>query len=122
MFMCGIWWRSRFLSKKMKSSLDKKNQEFLAGHTGPVPVVATIQSGPFANPEYYQFTPAAVGQEKGNSLNLPQAKGSPYNDNDATGSDKDIANGSSDDDDDDDDDDDNGDDNGNDDDKYDEDN
>ncbi|KAI9663916.1 MAG: hypothetical protein M1821_007407 [Bathelium mastoideum] len=89
MFMCGIWWRSRFLSKEMKAVLDKKNQEFLAGHTGPVPVDVTIQSDPSADPEYYQFTPAAVGQDKEGSLKLPQARGLPYDDNDAADSDDD---------------------------------
>ncbi|KAG0645025.1 hypothetical protein D0Z07_9198 [Hyphodiscus hymeniophilus] len=83
MFMCGIWWRSRFLSKIMKVVLDKENQESLAGHTGPMIIDVAIQSGQSADPEYYQFTPTAVGEDKGNSLNLPQAEGSPYDDNDA---------------------------------------
>jgi len=84
----------------MKAVLDKKNQETLAGHTGPVAVDVAIQSDQSADPEYYQFTPAAVGQDKGNSMNLPQAKGSPYDDNDAADSDEDDANGSDDDEDD----------------------
>jgi len=90
----------------MKAVLDKKNQESLAGHAGPVPVDVAVQSAQSADPEYYQFTPAAVGQDKGNSLNLPQAKASPYDDIDAADSDEDDANRSDNDDDDDDDDDD----------------
>jgi hypothetical protein len=71
----------------MKAVLDKENQESLAGHAGPVPVDVAIESGQSADLEYYQFTPAAIGQDKGNSLNLPQAKGSPYDDNDGADSD-----------------------------------
>ena len=85
--MCGIWWRPRFLSKKMKMVTEKKRQEFLKAETGPVPIDVTIQSDPSMDPEYYQFTPAAVGKSKKNALNLPQAKGSPYDDNDVADSD-----------------------------------
>ena len=86
MFMCGIWWRSRFLSKEMKAVMDKKRQESLATDTGPVPVDIAFQTGPSTEPEYYQFTPAAIGRDERNSLNLPQAKGSPYDNNDVADS------------------------------------
>lgn len=92
MFMCGIWWKSRFLSEEMKAVEDKKNQEFLDAHTGPQPVEVVIQPTSSASPDYYQFTPAVVGQDKGNALDLPRAKGSPYDDNDAPGSDDDEDN------------------------------
>ncbi|KAJ5552383.1 hypothetical protein N7494_001761 [Penicillium frequentans] len=91
MFMCGIWWRPRFLSKKLRAVLHKRNQESLAGHTGPLPIEVAIQSSSSVDPDYYQLTPAAVGKDRDNSLNLPQAKGSPYGDGDATDSDLDEA-------------------------------
>jgi hypothetical protein len=82
MFMCGVWWRPRFLSKSMKAVSDKKKQKHLAGHTGPVPVDVSIRSE--TETEDYQFTPAAVGQVNQGTLYLPSAKSSPYDDQDGS--------------------------------------
>lgn len=83
----------------MKAVLDKKNQESLGGHTGPVPVEVTVVSDPSTEPEHYLFTAAAVGQYQG--MNLPHAKESPYDDQSAGKRGKDRLFKSSDDDDDD---------------------
>jgi hypothetical protein len=80
MFMCGVWWQPRFLSKKMKIVSDKKKQKHLASHAGAIPVDVTIPSVTSTEPEYYHFTPAAVGEDSQASLHLPQASGSPYDD------------------------------------------
>lgn len=60
----------------------------------PMPVDVGIQSSQSADLECYQFTPAAVGQDKNKSLDLSQAKASPYDDNDVVDSDEDDVNGS----------------------------
>jgi hypothetical protein len=82
MFMCGVWWRPRFLSKELKVESDIKKQKHLGSCTAPKPVDVSIQSSASKEPEDYQFTAAAVGADTERILGLPPSKASPYDDQD----------------------------------------
>jgi hypothetical protein len=69
----------------MKAESDKKKRKHLASHPGPMPVDVSIPSETLAEPEDYHFTSAAIGTDTQVSLQLPQARGSPYDDQNGKG-------------------------------------
>lgn len=66
----------------MKVVSDKKKRKHLAGPKGPILVDVMVQSQTSGELEDYRFTPAAVRRD---GQGLPQARGSPYDDQDGTG-------------------------------------
>ena len=76
----------------MKAVLNKKKQESLASSIRPVPVDIEILKDPSTEPEYFQLTPCAVGEDVREFGNLSRAKGTPFDESGDEDSDDSEAN------------------------------